>query len=98
MCALGQFLEVDDGEESASGDDWVDDEYDCSDGSGTFMLHSVSPGDEADEFDPAVGFDGTWTVLSGTGSYSALGGSGDFHSVLRPEWVDTYNGELTNPG
>lgn len=98
--AEGDFTNLGHAEEGDEGDPWFEDEMICSDKSGTLVLRVVTPiDDEAsdEEFDPAAGFGGTWSVLRGTGDYDGLSRSGDFDAVFEPSWQETYTGTLSSP-
>jgi hypothetical protein len=56
--------------------------FTCDDGSGTFAIQFHPQGDVTGFATGAVFGPTPWTVLSGTGAYSALHGTGDFTAVF----------------
>ena len=70
---------------------WFQDEFVCSDGSGTLVILTEGDGPEPDPGESV----GTWTVVSGTGDYEGFSGEGTYDLSISP-WAEHREGELTS--
>lgn len=70
---------------------WFEDEFTCSDDSGSLVIRTEGDGAEPNEGEAV----GTWTVVSGSGDYDGFTGSGSYDLSLTP-WAERRAGELTS--
>lgn len=70
---------------------WFEDEFVCSDGSGTLVIRTEGDGAEPDPGESV----GTWTVVSGSGDYDGYTGEGTYDLSISP-WTEHRDGELTS--
>jgi len=72
-------------------------EFECSDGTGSFVLRvEFAPATEAQDQESEGILEGSWTVAEGTGDYATLEGNGTVHVEFGTATVATYNGEMSN--
>ena len=95
ICDAGEVTRQD----SAIGatESWYEDEYQCSDGAGAFVLRGELLLDPDAAGDSGL-LNGTWIVKSGRDDYGHLKGNGTSKVALGPPRTESYTGTLSNDG
>ncbi len=89
VCSAGDWTNVD-FDFAGGNDNWFEDEMNCTDETGTFVLRVSDLGPPSLD-EP---WTGPWTVVRGTGEYEGLQGGGDFAADFSADpAVETYTGE-----